>query len=55
MNATGYADANYTLVVTSQFVQATPDALSGAWPNMPKEIQKVVDAIDVNTVGNPNP
>ncbi|MCI9105139.1 MAG: hypothetical protein HFG57_04135 [Lachnospiraceae bacterium] len=54
-NATGYADANYTLVVTSQFVQATPDALREAWPNMPQEIEKVVDAIDVNTVGNPNP
>lgn len=53
-NATGYADANYTLMVTSQFVQATPDALKEAWPNMPVEIQKVVNEIDVNTVGTVN-
>ncbi len=58
-NAKGYADANYTLMVTSQFVQATPDALKTAWTKdaegntvaLPAEIQAVIDSINADTVG----
>lgn len=48
----GYADANYTLTVTSQFVQATPDALKEAFgkdgkiDHLPEKIQTVINSVD---------
>ncbi|HIT41447.1 MAG TPA: hypothetical protein IAB60_04965 [Candidatus Caccovicinus merdipullorum] len=51
---TGYADANYTLTVTSQFVQATPDALTeafgteGSLTGLPQDIQDVINGIDLD-------
>lgn len=47
----GYADANYTLLVTSEVVQATPDAVTevfgkdGAITNLPSNIQTVVNGL----------
>lgn len=47
----GYADANYTLLVTSEVVQATPDAVTeafgkdGAITNLPNNIQTVVNGL----------
>lgn len=42
----GYADANYTLTVTSQFVQATPDALETEFGSeLPDDIQEIIDGL----------
>lgn len=44
--AKGYADANYTLTVTSQFVQATPDALETEFGSeLPDDIQEIIDGL----------
>lgn len=59
--AKGYADANYTLTITSQFVQATPDALTeafgteGSLTGLPQDIQDVINGIDLDDLDlNPN-
>ena len=40
----GYADANYTLTVASQFVQATPDALEEVFgSDLPDEIEQIIE------------
>lgn len=45
----GYADANYTLTVTSQFVQATPDALTEAFGSvMPDNIKDIITGISAD-------
>lgn len=48
---TGYADANYTLTVTSQFVQATKDALTEAFgptDDLPANIKDTIENIDMD-------
>ena len=48
---TGYADANYTLTVTSQFVQATKAALTeefGPIDNLPDKIKNTINNIDMD-------
>lgn len=59
--AKGYADANYTLTITSQFVQATPDALTEAFgtegylTGLPQDIQDVINGINLDDLDlNPN-
>ena len=43
-DAKGYANANYTLTVTSQFVQATPDALEEIFgSDLPDEIEDIIE------------
>ena len=54
----GYADANYTLTITSQFVQATPDAVAEAFPEAPKAIKNMfvdydLDSNEQNRLVNP--
>ena len=45
-DAKGYADANYTLTVTSQFVQATPDALETEFGSeLPDDIKEIIDGL----------
>lgn len=45
-DAKGYAKANYTLTVTSQFVQATPDALETEFGSeLPDDIQEIIDGL----------
>lgn len=44
----GYADANYTLTVTSQFVQATPDALETEFGSeLPDDIKRIINGLKV--------
>lgn len=57
----GYSDAKYTLTVTSQFVQATPDALTevfgteGSLTGLPQDIQDVINGINLDDLDlNPN-
>lgn len=59
--AKGYAKANYTLTITSQFVQATPDALTEAFgtkgllTDLPQDIQDVINGINLDDLDlNPN-
>lgn len=59
--AKGYAKANYTLTITSQFVQATPDALTEAFgtegylTGLPQDIQDVINGINLDDLDlNPN-
>ena len=50
-DAKGYADANYTLTVTSQFVQATPGALNeafGDFEKLPANIKDTIEKIDMD-------
>lgn len=45
----GYADANYTLTMTSQFVQATPDAIEDAFgtaTDLPQAIQDIISDLE---------
>lgn len=45
-DAKGYAKANYTLTVTSQFVQATPDALETEFGSeLPDDIKKIIEGL----------
>ena len=45
-DAKGYADANYTLTVTSQFVQATPDALETEFGSeLPDDIKQIIEGL----------
>lgn len=45
-DAKGYAKANYTLTVTSQFVQATPDALETEFGSeLPDDIKEIIDGL----------
>ena len=49
----GYADANYTLTVTSQFVQATPDALETEFGSeLPDDIKRIIEGLK-NEMGVP--
>ena len=51
--AKGYADANYTLTVTSQFVQATPDALETEFGSeLPDDIKRIIEGLK-NEMGVP--
>ncbi len=57
--ALGYADANYTLTVTSQFVQATPDALKEAFTNdevtfddLPLPIRNKINGLEADILGS---
>ena len=52
-DAKGYADANYTLTVTSQFVQATPDALETEFGSeLPDDIKRIIEGLK-NEMGVP--
>ena len=47
----GYSDANYTLTVTSEFVQATPGALNeafGDFEKLPANIKDTIEKIDMD-------
>lgn len=45
-DAKGYAKANYTLTVTSQFVQATPDALEEIFgSDLPDKIEDIIEGL----------
>ena len=47
----GYSDANYTLTVTSEFVQATPNALNeafGDFEKLPANIKDTIENIDMD-------
>ena len=49
--AKGYADANYTLTITSEFVQATPGALAEVFGNidlLPTNIKNVIEGIQID-------
>lgn len=54
----GYADSNYTLTITSEFVQATKDAVAASWKNgdTPFDLEKLTgvktDKDGVNLVNN---
>lgn len=60
----GYADANYILTVTSQFVQATPDALIDAFGadngsgqkviegHLPSQIVTIINSIDLDATSS---
>lgn len=50
----GYADSNYTLTITSEFVQATKDAVEDAWKatdGTPFDIDKLKDGVKVDSDG----
>ncbi len=54
----GYANANYTLTVRSEFVQATPEAIIAAFGNegkidrLPAEIQTIINTLDLNATAS---
>ena len=39
-NAKGYSDAGYTLNITTEAVQATPDAVEAEWTTAPAELME---------------
>lgn len=45
----GYSDANYTLKITSHFVQATPDAVAEAFPEAPEAIKNMFVDYDLDS------
>ena len=47
----GYGDSNYTLTVTSEFVQATKDAVTDSWQDF--DITKLTN-VQVNAEDNVN-
>ncbi|HIT62973.1 MAG TPA: hypothetical protein IAC37_00745 [Candidatus Ventrimonas merdavium] len=52
-DAKGYADSNYTLTVTAEFVQATKDAVSETWEiNVDKYLTNCLTNIKADAVAN---